>query len=119
MEAESCRMCGGDGRVSNAFGGGDARCPSCLGTGRRAIDTGFHDVTKTKPSHHRPANRAAAAAKSQAPTTGEGIALAAQIQASGLAAEAKAKLVREIVEYEASHGQCTQTFLKKMRKLVK
>src|SRR5512145_840168 len=35
MEIESCQVCGGDGRVGNAFGGETARCPACRGTGRR------------------------------------------------------------------------------------
>ena len=28
----------------------------------------------------------------------------------------KARLIREIIDYEDSHGQCTQTFTKKIRK---
>lgn len=37
MELETCRMCGGDGRIGNALAGGgsSARCPSCQGTGPR------------------------------------------------------------------------------------
>jgi DnaJ-class molecular chaperone len=116
---EPCRICGGDGRVSNSFGGSSATCPSCHGTGRRQEDTGFHDVTKTKPSHHRPVKKAEVAQKAQWPTTGAGDLLATSIRDSAsLAAETKAKLIREIIEHEATHGQCTQTFLKKIRKQV-
>jgi hypothetical protein len=28
------------------------------------------------------------------------------------------QLIREIIDHEASHGVCTQTFIKKMRKQV-
>src|SRR6185369_7896974 len=77
MDGDPCRMCGGDGRIENALGGTTARCPSCHGTGRRAEATyGFHDVTKTKPSHHRPA--AAAPAGPRVPVTPEGIQLAVE-----------------------------------------
>ena len=38
---------------------------------------------------------------------------------AGLTVEVKAKLTREIIEHEISHGLCTQTFLKKMRKHVR
>jgi hypothetical protein len=109
-------MCGGDGRVGNALGGSDARCPSCHGTGRRAEAAyGFHDVTKTKPSHHRPA--AAAPAGPKVPVTGEGVRLAAEVKASAaLSEDAKARLVAEIVNHERTHGLCTKTFVKKVRK---
>lgn len=118
---ESCRVCGGDGRVGNAFGGSSTTCPGCRGTGRRSDSTEglLRDVTKTKPSHHRPAVKPEAAAKSSAPTTHEGMNLAKEVDASGLSAEVKARLIREIVEYEGSHGRCTQTFTKKIRRQVR
>jgi hypothetical protein len=116
---EACGTCGGDGRIGNSFGL-TATCPSCHGNGRRAEDTGFHDVTKTKPSHHRQSNKAEVAVKAQWPVTGEGTKLAAEVKAStSCTAEAKARLIQEIIEYEDSHGQCTQTFLKKIRKQVR
>ncbi len=118
MEGELCRMCGGDGRVSNALAGGgsSATCPSCHGTGRRAdAGYGFHDVTKTKPSHYRPAPTVPAGPK--VPVTGEGAQLAAEVRASAvLGEEAKARLIAEIVNHESTHGRCTKTFLKKVRK---
>ena len=116
MESESCRMCGGDGRIGNALGGSSAKCPSCHGSGVRAESAPrFHDVTKTKPSHYRPA--AAAPAGPRVPATAEGAQLAEEVTASPtLTAEAKARLVAEIVNHESTHGRCTKTFLKKMRK---
>jgi hypothetical protein len=75
-------------------------------------------VTKTKPSHHNPA-KSATAPKPDAPTTFEGIQLANEVKASGLSDEVKARLTREIMEYEGSHGKCTQTFSKKIRKQVR
>ncbi|HVJ17435.1 MAG TPA: molecular chaperone DnaJ [Polyangiaceae bacterium] len=115
MDNESCRMCGGDGLVSNSFGGSSKTCPSCHGNGRRSIEPLFRDVTKTKSSHHNPAAKVVTP-KADAPTTFEGMKLADEIKASGLSDDAKAKLIREIMEYEGSHGRCTETFIKKMRK---
>jgi hypothetical protein len=46
--------------------------------------------------------------------------LAAEVQSSArVSSETKAKLTREIIDYEASHGSCTQTFIKKIRKQVR
>jgi hypothetical protein len=113
-------MCGGDGRVGNAFGGSSTSCPSCHGTGRRSTsDSLFHDVTKTKPSHHGPSNKVVAPAKATWPSTFEGTSLATEVKESGLTEEMKTRLVREIIEYEGSHGKCTQTFTKKIRKQVR
>ena len=108
-------MCGGDGQVSNSFGGSSKTCPSCHGNGRRSIEPLFRDVTKTKASHHQTSAKAVAA-KPDAPTTFEGIKLAEEIKESSLSDDAKAKLIREIMEYEGSHGRCTETFRKKIRK---
>jgi hypothetical protein len=116
MEIESCRLCGGDGRIGNALGGSSATCPSCHGSGRRAeVSSGFHDVTKTKPSHHRPP--AAISTGPKGPTTAEGAQLALEVSASTVLAEdAKTRLVAEIVNHESTHGRCTKTFIKKVRK---
>ncbi|HET9955633.1 MAG TPA: molecular chaperone DnaJ [Polyangiaceae bacterium] len=117
---EPCRVCGGDGRVGNAFGGSATTCPGCRGTGRRSnTESLFHDVTKTKPSHHGPATKPGAPAKITAPTTIEGVSLGNEVKASGLSEDTKAKLIREIIEYEVSHGKCTQTFVKKVRKQIR
>lgn len=120
MASDSCGICGGDGRIANSFGN-QTRCPSCHGTGRRPDEGGLRDVTKTKPSHHKPsASAAAAAAKPVWPTTFEGGQLAKEVNdTSGLSVDTKARLTREIIAYEASHTQCTQTFIKKMRKLIR
>jgi hypothetical protein len=116
---ESCQVCGGDGRVTNSFGGSSKTCPACHGNGRRVEEALFRDVTKTKPSHYAAAAKAAAPAKATWPTTHDGTTLANEVKASGLAEEAKARLVREIIEYEGSHGKCTQTFSKKIRKQLR
>jgi hypothetical protein len=118
MAGETCGICGGDGRISNSFGN-ITMCPSCRGTGRKAEDTGFHDVTKTKPSHHRQANKAEVATKQVWPSTYEGDQLAKEVRDSKVGSpELKARLTREIIDYEGSHGKCTQTFVKKIRKQV-
>ena len=116
MEGETCRTCGGDGRIGNALGGSTATCPSCHGSGRRAEDAPrFHDVTKTKPSHYRAP--VAAPAGPKVPVTPEGVQLAREVNASAaLGADAKTRLVAEIVNHEGTHGRCTKTFLKKVRK---
>jgi hypothetical protein len=58
-------------------------------------------------------------AKPQAPVTFEGSKLAGEVQSSGHSAEVKARLIREIIEYEGSHGSCTQTFQRKIRKQLR
>jgi hypothetical protein len=51
------------------------------------------------------------------PSTPTGAALATQIRDSAsLSADTKARFTREIIDHESTHGACTQTFLKKMRK---
>ena len=119
MEGEVCRSCGGDGRIGNALGGTSATCPSCRGSGRRAEDEPrFRDVTKTKASHYRPAPQTPAGPK--LPVTGEGAALAREVnECTALGAEAKARLVAEIMNHESTHGRCTKTFIKKVRKQVR
>lgn len=82
-------------------------------------DEGFRDVTKTKPSHFRGANKAAEATKATWPTSFSGDALAREVQASGLSLDTKAKLVRDVMDHEATHAECTQTFVKKIRKLIR
>jgi hypothetical protein len=115
---ESCGTCGGDGRIANSFGL-SATCPSCHGNGRRFVDMGFHDVTKTKPSHHRQPNKAAVVTKVQWPVTPEGIRLAGEVRDSTTAETGKTRLIQEIIDHEGSHGLCTQTFAKKIRKQVR
>jgi hypothetical protein len=117
MSSEPCGICGGDGRVSNSFSGSTATCPGCHGTGRRTDAPLFRDVTKTKPSHHKPAAKPGVVEKQQGPSTFEGGQLAKEVAACPhLSESTKNKLTQEIVEHEATHGRCTQTFLKKIRK---
>jgi hypothetical protein len=117
QQSELCSICGGDGRIANAFGS-TTTCPSCHGSGRRAETTGFHDVTKTKASHHvKPvAKLAPGVVKEVWPTTPSGQLLATEVRDSPSAPDLKTRLIREIIDYEDSHGQCTQTFTKKIRK---
>jgi hypothetical protein len=116
---EVCGVCGGDRRIGNSFGL-TTTCPSCHGSGRRAEAHGFRDVTKTKPSHFRQPNKAPVPEKQVWPATFEGNALATEVKDSKSAtADVKAKLIREIIDYEQSHGTCTQTFVKKVRKQVR
>ncbi len=115
-EQEPCGVCGGDGHIENAWGQ-RAKCPSCHGSGKRRADEGFHDVTKTKASHHRGTNRATAQEKQTWPTSPAGIVLATQIKESAKLSEAtKERLTREIIEHESTHAEPTKTFLKKLRK---
>ena len=117
--SETCRTCGGDRRIANSFGG-TATCPSCHGSGRRTETTGFHDVTKTKPSHHAASNRAPVVEKQVWPSTFEGANLASEVKdCARLTPEAKATLTREIIEHESTHGTCTKTFIKKIHKQVR
>ena len=78
----------------------------------------MRDVTKTKPSHHQPP-KAKAPPGPQVPVTFEGGRLAEEVRSSAHTAEAKARFIREIVEYEGTHGTCTQTFQRKMRKQLR
>src|SRR5256886_2829271 len=116
MDGEPCRLCGRAGLIGNALGGSSATCPGGHGAGRRAETSfGFHDVTKTKPSHHRPA--VATSTGPKGPTTSEGVQLALEVSASAVLAEdAKTRLLAEIVNHESTHGRCTRTFMKKVRK---
>jgi hypothetical protein len=118
---EVCASCGGDGYIQNSFGLKD-RCPSCRGSGRRVPDEGFRDVTKTKPSHYLKSNQKGAAAppKPTWPTTFEGGQLAGEVRDSKtVSQESKDRLIREIMEHESTHGTCTQTFIKKVRKQIR
>jgi hypothetical protein len=116
MDGELCRVCGGDGRIGNALGRSTATCPGCHGSGRRAELGGFHDVTKTKPSHYT-RNEPVVAAGPKVPVTSEGMQLASEVNASlVLSTDAKTRLVAEITNHESTHGRCTKTFLKKIRK---
>jgi hypothetical protein len=80
----------------------------------------MRDVTKTKASHYLPTNKTAkAAAGPQVPVTPAGDKLASEVRASSHSPDAQARLIREIVEHEGSHGTCTQTFQRKIRKQLR
>jgi hypothetical protein len=120
MEGDSCVICGGEGRLTNA----DRRsssCPACHGSGRRSLDEpGIRDVTKTKPSHHRQASDAETAKKQTWPSTSAGATLATEVRdGAALSADTKTRLIREIIDYEGSHGQCTKTFTRKIRRQLR
>jgi hypothetical protein len=115
---ETCRMCGGDGRIGNALGHSTATCPSCHGSGRRADTSSmFRDVTKTKPSHYARPAAVDVPSGPRGPTTPEGSQLAEEVRASAaLNEETKTRLLAEIMNHESTHGRCTKTFIKKIRK---
>jgi hypothetical protein len=114
---EVCGICGGDRFIANSFGN-TTRCPACHGTGRKSDEGGLRDVTKTKPSHHQP--KVTGPVVPPGPSTFEGRQLADEVAANAsLSTDAKAKLTREILEYEGSHGKCTQTFTRKIRKQLR
>jgi hypothetical protein len=117
---EVCAASGGDGYIQNSFGLRN-RCPTCRGSGRRVETEGFRDVTKTKPSHYLPSTqKGAPAPKPTWPTTFEGGQLAGEVRDSKeVTQELKDRLIREIMEHESAKGQCTQTFIKKVRKQLR
>ena len=60
---------------------------------------------------------ASAAAGPKGPTTSEGVQLALEVRGSPVLAEdAKTRLLAEIMNHESTHGRCTKTFIKKIRK---
>jgi len=121
LHEEGCLVCGGDGQIHNSFGLSN-KCPSCHGSGRRHQgESGFRDVTKTKPSHfHKPTTPAEEKIKRTTPSTPNGILLASEVKASpNCSAETKERLIREIVEYEGVHSSCTKTFMTKLRKKLR
>src|SRR5882672_6501085 len=72
MSAETCGVCGGDGRIGNSFGL-ITSCSACYGSGKRSSDaSGIRDVTKTKPSHHRQSTKREVTEKQKWPMTFEG-----------------------------------------------
>ena len=117
-------MCGGDGRIGNAFGA-TKTCPSCHGSGRRMEDYGPRDVTKTKSAQGRgpmvvQSGEQPSTKKHKGPRTREGITLAAEIEGcTMISGETKTRLLNELIAYEASHGACTRTFAKKVRKQLR
>ncbi len=116
MESETCRVCGGDGRITNSFGGSSTACPACRGSGRRNDEPLFRDVTRTKPSHYQTNNRTAREAKPTWPSSSTGTQLATLVKSSNHPEETKTRLIREIIEHEETHGTVTKTFMRKLQK---
>jgi hypothetical protein len=109
-------VCGGDGRITTAYQ--STSCPACHGSGRRSEYVGFHDVTKTKASHHRPAGQERAPKKTW-PSSPEGVRLAEEVKATALADNVKARLTQSILDYEDRKGECTKTFSRLLRKQIR
>lgn len=88
-------------------------------------DYGPRDVTKTKSQQGRGPmpkgeKEADTTKRYTAPRTREGIKLAGEIKACTIISdETKTRLLNELVAYEASHGDCTKTFSKKVRKQLR
>jgi len=116
MEMDNCPVCGGDGRIS--VRNDTTSCPACSGSGRRSQDTGFHDVTKTKPEHHHPGKQEKAAKKTW-PETHQGRQLADLVKETALSDDQKAKLTRSIIDYENQKGIITKTFTRLLRKQLR
>ncbi|MEZ4446361.1 MAG: molecular chaperone DnaJ [Polyangiaceae bacterium] len=115
IDREPCGVCGGDGRIDTAHQ--STACPACHGSGRRGDRVGFHDVTKTKPSHHEP--EAVKGAKKIWPATALGHTLAEEVKATSLGDDVKARLTQSIIDYEDRKGQVTKTFSRLLRKQLR
>lgn len=119
MPEETCSVCGGEGRIKGAWNR-TTSCPACHGSGNRAdLEPLIRDVTKTKPSHYRQHSEKEAAKKQTWPATAEGMTLATEVRDSRCSDDVKDRLIREIIEYEGSHGRCTKTFSRKIRKQIR
>jgi hypothetical protein len=116
MDMDPCPVCGGDGRILTSYS--STSCPACHGSGRRSLNTGFHDVTKTKPEHHPPAGDKTAVKKTW-PETPQGTSLANEVKATALSEKQKAKLTQSIIDYEERKGQITKTFTRLLRKQIR
>jgi len=114
---ETCGVCGGDGRIITAHQ--STSCPACRGSGYKSENVGFHDVTKTKPSHHEKRGPGGKVAKKTAPTTPAGRELAEAVKAAGLSDEVTARLTHSIMDYEDRKGSITKTFSRLIMKEVR
>ena len=95
-------------------------CPGCNGSGRRGgYDDLIRNPTKTSsPRYNRPEKPVAE--KQTWPSTADGKQLATEVRDCPTCPEAtKERLIREIIEYEGSHGRCTKTFTRKVRKQLR
>ena len=86
-----------------------SRVPREGGVRRRESDARrYEDQAGASP----PASERAAPVKDTWPTTHEAMTLRRKSK-SQLSDDVKARLIREIIEYEGSHGRCTQTFARR------
>ena len=120
MADDTCSICGGEGRIAGPWGRTTV-CPGCHGSGRQAeLEPLLRDVTKTKPSHYRATSGKPTVEKQTWPSTHDGAILAAEVRDSRHCdEELKPRLIREIIEYEGSHGHLTKTFSRKIRKQIR
>ncbi len=117
-EIDTCPVCGGDGRIYTSVS--STSCPACRGSGRRNMNTGFHDVTKTKPSHHLPKHQQGKKKEKKTdPETPQGIGLAKEVKDANLSENDTTKLIRSIIDYENQKGQITKTFTRLLRKQLR
>ncbi len=80
----------------------------------------MRDVTKTKPAHHQRPNAVVKVEKQIWPSTFEGARLADEVKAcASLSNDSKTRITREIIDYEGTHGRCTDTFSKKVRRQLR
>ena len=119
MEGDSCLICAGEGRIAGPWGRSTV-CPGCNGSGRRrGIDDFVRDLAASNPSRHGQTAKGGAE-KQTWPSTAEGSQLATEVRdCSTCPEETKTRLVREIIEYEGSHGRITKTFSRKVRKQLR
>lgn len=118
MKGDTCSICAGEGRIDGAWGRTTV-CPACGGSGRQRA---YEDLVRnvTKPDKTRRQGVQAPAEKQTWPSTFLGQQLATEVRDCPTCPdEAKARLVREIIEYEGSHGQCTKTLTRKVRKQLR
>ena len=119
MEGDTCSICAGEGRIPGPWGRSTV-CPGCNGSGRRG---GYDELVRnvTKPNTTRANQQQKAPAEKQTwPSTAGGMQLANEVRDCPTCPEdTKTRLIREIIEYEGSHGQCTKTFTRKVRKQLR
>jgi RecJ-like exonuclease len=119
MQGDVCPICAGDGRIDGAWGRTTV-CPACNGTGRRPeYEELIRNPTKTSGRRYAQTNKPVAE-KQTWPSTSEGKQLATEVRdCPTCPEETKTRLIQQIIEYEGSHGRCTKTFTKKLRRQLR
>lgn len=115
QEKNTCSVCGGDKQYRNAFGSVTS-CPGCRGTGvaHTQIGLGSVDVTKTKTKRSNVIQPKPA--RPTRPFSIKGINLETLINSSNLSADARKKLLDQIIDFEIEKGSLTETARKKIWK---